>query len=187
MKIPKGVIRIRKSKNSKHNGQKKKKQKDKQRSTKHTHKIKYRVTRTPLKRGGELRCSGRVGSSCSSKDTRHVNLVTNSVISHEWGNNYDMRHLDIALSVLSFTASDYPFSTFKRVFQNEILRQKRWFKFPIVIHLYVSTFQQHLHMEYIRYSRGCSFYHDYLDAGILLTTKPVNKVFLVIKLKSSSL
>jgi len=40
-----------------------------------------------------------------------------------------MRHLDIALSVLSFTASDYPFSTFKRVFQNEILRQKRWFKF----------------------------------------------------------
>ena len=26
-------------------------------------------------------------------------------------------------------ASDYPFSTFKLVFQNEILRQMRWFKF----------------------------------------------------------
>jgi hypothetical protein len=37
--------------------------KDKQRSTKHTHKTKARVTRTPLKSGGELRCSGRVSSS----------------------------------------------------------------------------------------------------------------------------
>ena len=34
-------------------------QKDKQRSTKHTHKTKDQVTRTPLKTGGELRCSGR--------------------------------------------------------------------------------------------------------------------------------
>ena len=52
----KEVIRIRKSKkNRQHNGQKKK---DKQRSTKHTHKTKDRVTRTPLKTGGELRCSG---------------------------------------------------------------------------------------------------------------------------------
>jgi len=33
-------------------------QKDK-RSTKHTHKTKDRVIRTPLKTGGELRCSGR--------------------------------------------------------------------------------------------------------------------------------
>jgi len=39
---------------------KEKVQKDKQRSTKkcttHTHKTKNRVTRTPLKTGGELRC-----------------------------------------------------------------------------------------------------------------------------------
>ena len=41
-------------------------QKDKQRSTKHTYKTKYRVTRTPLKIRGELMCSGRVGSSCST-------------------------------------------------------------------------------------------------------------------------
>ena len=54
----KEVIRIRISKeNRQHNDQKKK---DKQRSTKHTHKTKDRVTRTPLKTGGELRCSGRV-------------------------------------------------------------------------------------------------------------------------------
>jgi len=38
---------------------KEKVQKDKQRSTKHTYKTKDRVTRTPLKTGGELRCSGR--------------------------------------------------------------------------------------------------------------------------------
>jgi hypothetical protein len=37
---------------------KEKGQKNKQRSTKHTHKTKDWVTRTPLKTGGERRCSG---------------------------------------------------------------------------------------------------------------------------------
>ena len=41
-------------------------QKDKQRYTKHTYKTKDLETRTPLKTGGELRCSGRVSSSCSN-------------------------------------------------------------------------------------------------------------------------
>ena len=60
----KGVIRIRISKkNRPHHSQKEKVQKDKQRSTKHTHNTEDRVTRSPLKTGGELRCSGRVGSS----------------------------------------------------------------------------------------------------------------------------
>ena len=62
---------------------KEKEQKDKQRSTKHTYKTKDRVTRTPLKTGGELRCSGRVSSS--TNDNRRVNLVTNPVLSREWG------------------------------------------------------------------------------------------------------
>ena len=56
---------------------KEKAQKDKQRSTKHTYKTKDRVTQTPLKTRGELRCSGKVGSSCSTSGTRRVNLVTN--------------------------------------------------------------------------------------------------------------
>jgi hypothetical protein len=60
-------------------------QKSEQRFTKHTHKTKDRVTRTPPKTGGELRCSGRVSSSCSTSGTRRVNLVTNPLISHEWG------------------------------------------------------------------------------------------------------
>ena len=59
-------------------------QKDKQRSTKHTHKTKNRVTRAPLKTEDDLRCSGRVDSSCSTNakslfkitsGTRRVNLV----------------------------------------------------------------------------------------------------------------
>ena len=59
---------------------KEKLQKDKQRSTKHIYKTKDRVTRTPLKTGGELGCSGRVSSSCSTSDIRRVNLVTSPVI-----------------------------------------------------------------------------------------------------------
>ena len=77
----KGVIRIRISKkNIQEQWPKEKVQKDKQRSTKHTYKAKDRVTRTPLKIGGELRFSGRVSSSCSTSGTRLVNLVTNPVI-----------------------------------------------------------------------------------------------------------
>jgi hypothetical protein len=41
------------------------------------------ITRTSQKSGGELRCPGRVGRSCSTSDTRRVNLVINPVISHE--------------------------------------------------------------------------------------------------------
>jgi hypothetical protein len=37
--------------------------KNKQRSTKHSHKTKDRVTRTPLKTGVELKCSGKACSS----------------------------------------------------------------------------------------------------------------------------
>jgi hypothetical protein len=42
-----------------------------------------RVTQTTLKTGGELRCSGRVGSSCSTGGTRRFNLVTNPVMNEQ--------------------------------------------------------------------------------------------------------
>ena len=61
------MTRIQKTKDRQYNGQKKK---VKQRSTKHTHTTQDRVIRTPLKTRGEVRCSGRVGSSCSTSDTR---------------------------------------------------------------------------------------------------------------------
>ena len=41
-----------------------------------------RVIRTPLKTGGERRCSVRITSSCCTSGTGSVNLVTNQVISH---------------------------------------------------------------------------------------------------------
>jgi hypothetical protein len=65
---------------------KEKVQKDKQQSTKHTHKIKDQViiTRTPLKTGGELKCPGRVSSTCSTCGTRRIILVTNPVICHNY-------------------------------------------------------------------------------------------------------
>ena len=50
---------------------KEKVQKDKQRSTKHTHKTRDRVIRTPLITWGELIFS------CSTSGIRRVNLVTN--------------------------------------------------------------------------------------------------------------
>ena len=75
---------VKRQKNRRHNGQKteeqttqwqnEKIQKDKQRFTKQTHKTKDRATRTPLKTGVELRCSGMVSSSCSTSGTRHANL-----------------------------------------------------------------------------------------------------------------
>ena len=44
-----------------------------------------RVTRT----GSELMCSGGVSSSCSTCGTHCVNLVTDPVISREWGKDRD--------------------------------------------------------------------------------------------------
>ena len=79
----KGVIRNRKSKDRQHNSKKKKGKKTNTDPQNITHKTKDRVARTPIKTGVELRCSGRVSSSCSTSGTRRVNLVTNPVISHE--------------------------------------------------------------------------------------------------------
>ena len=87
---------------------KEKVQKNKQGSTKHTYKTKDRVTRTPLKTRGELRCFGRVSSSCSTSDTRRVNLVTNSVTSHEWGKDRE----------LLTTSGTYPRSFVREIFHN---------------------------------------------------------------------
>jgi hypothetical protein len=87
---------------------KEKVQKNKQPSTKHTYKTKDRVTRTPLKSLGELRCSGRVSSSCSTNGTRCVNLVTNPVISREWGKDQE---------VLA-TSGTYPWSFLTQIFHN---------------------------------------------------------------------
>ena len=58
-------------------------------------KTKDRATRTPQKTEGELGHSGRVGSSCSTSDTRRVTVVTNPVISCELRNNIIIELLSI--------------------------------------------------------------------------------------------
>ena len=86
----KGVIRIRKSKDRQHNGQKKRDRRTNNDLQNTTHKPKDRVTRTPLNTMCEIGCSGRVSISCSSSDTRRVTLVTNLVISYERGQDPKM-------------------------------------------------------------------------------------------------
>jgi hypothetical protein len=66
------------------------------------------VTRTPLNTGGELGCSGRVISFCSTSGTRRVNLVTNPLISREWGKDRE---------VLT-TSGTYPWSFVIQIFHN---------------------------------------------------------------------
>jgi hypothetical protein len=90
LKIPKGNQNPYIEEEQKTQWSKEKVQKDKQRTRKHTYKTKDRVTRTPLKTGGELMCSGRVSSSCFTSDTRRVNLATNPVISHERGKDREV-------------------------------------------------------------------------------------------------
>ena len=56
--------------------------------------------------------------------------------------------------------------------------------------LYWETFQKHRHMEYISLSWPDIpelevHNHDFLDSGLLLTIKILNKVFLVVKLNPS--
>ena len=55
-----------------------------------TLKTKDGATRTQLKTGGELMCSEKVNSSCSTNVIRRVTLVTNPVISYEWGKDRNM-------------------------------------------------------------------------------------------------
>ena len=67
-----------------------------------TQKTKDQTTRIPLKTGGELRCSRRVTSSCSTYGTCRVTLVTNPVISHERGkaqivNDYDKQNITVVI------------------------------------------------------------------------------------------
>ena len=86
----KGVIRIRKSKRNRQHNEQKKIYKRTNNDLQNKH-IKLNSGNTnPLKTGGELMCSGRVISSCSTNVTRRVNLVTSLVISHECGKDWEV-------------------------------------------------------------------------------------------------
>ena len=85
----KGVIRIRKSTDKQRNGQR---ETTKGQTTiyKNYTESKRSNNTDPTKNRGELRCSGRINSSWSTSGTRRVALVTNPVISHEWGNDREV-------------------------------------------------------------------------------------------------
>ena len=102
----KEVFRIRILKDRQHNDQKEKVQKDTQQSTKR--KTKDRVAWTPLKPGGELRCSGMVNSSYSTSDTHRVILVTNPVIRNTWWQGREGHA----------TSGTYPWSLVTYIFHN---------------------------------------------------------------------
>jgi len=51
----------------------------------------------PTKNDGDLKCSGRAGS-CSTSGTGCVTIITNSVISHERGqDDYDKRNISMVI------------------------------------------------------------------------------------------
>jgi hypothetical protein len=82
------------------------------RTNSNIHKTKDWVTRTPLKTGRQLRCSDRVGSSCSSSGTHRVNIVTNLVIRLKWGKDREVLTLSGTYRILScliFPLHDFDF------------------------------------------------------------------------------
>jgi hypothetical protein len=100
---------------------------------KHIYKTNDRVKRTPLKTGGELMCSGRVSSSCTTSGTRRVNLVRNLMISHEWRKDQEV-----------FTKiGTYPWSFVTQIFHNgqsrniylDIASSFRWFMLTLNCYL----------------------------------------------------
>jgi hypothetical protein len=80
--------------------------------------------------------SGRVGSSCSSSDIRRVNLVTNPIISREWGKNRE---------VLT-TSGTYPWSFVTQIFHNGQPSRGGDCK---IFEVMTSTLSKGTHMEYI--------------------------------------
>jgi len=104
-------------KNRQHNGQKKK--------YKRTNNDLQNI-HIKLKTGGELRCSGRVSSSCSVSDTRRINLVTNPVISHERGNNLRLlEQINLAKDIdnLYMREVDLRFDKLQYTYFRNILKQ----------------------------------------------------------------
>jgi hypothetical protein len=77
--------------NRQHNGQKKKYKRTNNDQQNTTHKTKDRIRRTPIKTEDELGCSRTISTPYSTSATRRATLVRNSVISHKWGKDREVR------------------------------------------------------------------------------------------------
>jgi hypothetical protein len=156
-----------------HNGQEKKNSTTNHDLQNITHKTKDRVTRTPLKTGGQLRCCVRLSSSCSTSVSRRVNLVTNSVISHEWGKDREV----------FTTRGTNPWWFVTYIFHTGQLSHGGDRK---TFEMMASTSYGVYISQLIRYSRAaCGSYHDFLHRGMLLIRRLLNRGSLLSKLKPS--
>ena len=136
--------------------------------------LRYRyIYANPTKTGGELRCSGRIGSSCS--------LVTIPVISHEWERDWKV-----------FTTSGtYTWSFVTQMFSNcepsddfNLTNRNPWFSSFLVSSnpLLRRSWQE---PQALDYRINWEIYTPYTDAaGMLLH---INGKFTMRKLKSSFL
>jgi hypothetical protein len=69
-------------------------------------KTKDRASRNPPITYVEPRCSGRVGSSCSTNEIRSITLVSNPLINHKWGKDREVH-----------TSGTYPYSFVTQMFR----------------------------------------------------------------------
>jgi hypothetical protein len=130
-------------------------------------------------------CSGKVSSSCSSSGTRSVNLVTNPVISHEWGKDR---------KVFS-TGGTYLWSFVIQIFHNgqpshfrsddfNLTNRKTWFSSFLVSSNPLSR-KSWWERQALEYRINWEIYTPYAGAAGLLLH--INGKFTMEKLKSSLL
>ena len=125
---------------------KEKGQKFKQRSM---HNIKQKPKewspRTPLKTGSELRFSGRIFRSCTTRGTRHISLVTNPVISHKWVPEYNEHGHNKCTLCCQFLI-DWPFG----ILFTFICADSEYFLFP------GKRFHKAIHKNVVIENSGCT-------------------------------
>jgi hypothetical protein len=97
-------------------------QRDTQLSTKHTYKTKDRETRTSLKTGGEIRCSGRVSSSCSTSDTRRGTYRGNL-----W-HRYSITVNQVIMATVNFRSDDFNLTKRNPWFSNFLVSSNPFIK-----------------------------------------------------------
>ena len=87
----------------------------------------------------------------------------------------------------SFVDLDLEIDSEDRLITKSYIRKRDDFNFPIVNFPFMcSNIPDGVYIsQLIRHSRACGSFHDFLDKGVQLTRKLLNKWFLRVKLKSS--
>jgi hypothetical protein len=102
-----------------------------------------RANSNSIKNGGELRCSGRESSSSSTCGTCRVSLITNPLISHEWGKDQYVITTNVTYP-WSFVypmlpvSLDCPFLIAPSVFSNVYILCNGYYNLPFCLILHSS-------------------------------------------------